>query len=494
MRKALRPEGNTYNIAGALPAREQEEATMPSTDLALVAHLMRRAGFGATRPELEGYATQSYEGIVEDLLHPERFPEVADDVVVRYWMELNNPDSVEPWNTRWMYRMVNTARPLEEKMALFWHHVFATSVGKSEHGPSSKAQIDLFRRNAVSDMRTILVDLARDPAMIHWLDNCENYGDRPNENWGRELLELFSMGVGKYTEQDIKMASRAFTGWTFIQPIPLDPYGRYPSEFVYREDDHDDSEKTFLGHVGRLTGEDIIDIVAKQPATARFISRHLYNFFVADEPQVPSWHEVPPREPEAIDALCSAYFDSDGSVREMLRVLFSSDFFKDARFTKVKSPAELAAGTIKLAGTHRFPDPALHDAPTATGLMGQHLMTPPTVEGWHTGREWIDCGTLAERVNFAVNEVADPTLPGIGAIADRLAAEAGPLAPDQFVDRTLDLVGPMIVESQTREALLDYANSGGDLRFDTDAEREESSARVARMVQFIVASVEYQFC
>ena len=286
----------------------------------------------------------------------------------------------------------------------------------------------------------------------------------------------------------------AFTGWTFTQPIPLDPYGRYPSEFVFREDDHDDSEKTFLGHVGRFNGEDIIDIVAKQPATARFISRHLYNFFVADEPQVPSWHEVPPREPEAIDALCNAYFESDGSVRVMLRVLFNSGFFKDARFTKVKSPAELAAGTIKLAGTHRFPDPALHDAPTATGLMGQHLMTPPTVEGWHTGREWIDCGTLAERVNFAVNELADPALPGIGAIADRLAAEAGPLTPDQFVDRTLDLVGPMSVESQTREALLDYANSGSDLRFDTDAEREESSARVARMVQFIVASVEYQFC
>ena len=127
--------------------------------------------------------------------------------------------------------MVNTERPLEEKMALFWHHVFATSVGKSEHGPSSKTQIDLFRRNAVSGIRTILVDLARDPAMIHWLDNSENHRDEPNENWGRELLELFSMGVGNYTEDDIKMASRAFTGWTFIQPIPLDPYGRYPSEF-----------------------------------------------------------------------------------------------------------------------------------------------------------------------------------------------------------------------------------------------------------------------
>ena len=466
---------------------------MPSTDLALTAHLMRRAGFGATRAELEEYAQQSYEDMVEDLVHPERFPEVADDVVTRYWLELNNPDSVEPWNTRWLYRMVNTERPLEEKMALFWHHVFATSVGKSEHGPSSKSQIDLFRRNAVSDMRTILVELARDPAMIHWLDNSENHSDQPNENWGRELLELFSMGVGNYTEQDIKTASRAFTGWTFIQPIPLDPYGRYPSEFIYREDDHDDSEKTFLGHTGRLNGEDIVDIIVDQPATARFISRHLYNFFVADEPQVPSWNDVSPRDPEAIDALCDSYFESNGDIRVMLRTLFNSDFFRDARFAKVKSPSELVAGTIKLAGTHTFPEPSLHGAPAAAGLMGQHLMTPPTVEGWHTGREWIDCGTLAERVNFAVNELADRSLPGLRAIADRLASEERPLTPDEFVDRTLDLVGPMSVERHTREALLDYANSGGDLRFDTDSAREESSARVARMVQFIVASVEYQF-
>ena len=466
---------------------------MPTTDLALIAHLMRRAGFGATRAELEEYAEQSYEDIVEDLLHPERFPEVADDIVVRYWLELNNPDSVEPWNTRWLYRMINTERPLEEKMALFWHHVFATSVGKSEHGPSSKAQIDLFRRNAASDMRTILVELAKDPAMIHWLDNSENHSDQPNENWGRELLELFSMGVGNYTEDDIKMASRAFTGWTFTQPIPLDPYGRYPSEFIYREDDHDDSEKTFLGHTGRFDGEDIIDIIVRQPATAGFISRHLYNFFVADEPQVPSWNDVPPRDPEAVEALCKAYFESDGNVKVILRVLFNSDFFKDARFAKVKSPAELVAGTIKLAGTHTFPDGSLHAAPAAAGLMGQHLMTPPTVEGWHTGREWIDCGTLAERVNFAVNEVTDQTLPGIRAIADRLALDERPLTPDEFVDHTLDLVGPMTVESHTREALLDYARSGGDLSFDTDTAREESSARVARMVQFIVASVEYQF-
>ena len=466
---------------------------MANTDLALIAHLMRRAGFGATRAELEQYAEHSYEETVEDLLHPERFPEVADDIIIRYWLELNNPDSVEPWNTRWLYRMVNTERPLEEKMALFWHHVFATSVGKSEHGQSSKTQIELFRKNAVSDMRTILVDLAKDPAMIHWLDNSENHRDQPNENWGRELLELFSMGVGNYTEEDIKMASRAFTGWTFIQPIPLDPYGRYPSDFVYREDDHDDSEKTFLGHSGRFNGEDIIEIIVQQPATARFICRHLYNFFVADEPQVPSWNDLPPRDPEAIEALCNSYFDSGGDIRVVLRVLFNSDFFKNARFAKVKSPTELVAGTIKLAGRHDFPEPSLHAAPAAAGLMGQHLMTPPTVEGWHTGREWIDCGTLAERVNFAVNELGDESLPGIREIADRLAAEQRPLTPEEFVDHTLDLVGPMTVESHTRDALLDYANSGGDLLLDTDSAREQSSARVARMVQFIVASVEYQF-
>ena len=466
---------------------------MATTDLALIAHLMRRAGFGATRDELEEYAKQSYEEIVEDLLHPDRFPEVADDIVTRYWLELNNPDSVEPWNTRWLYRMVNTERPLEEKMALFWHHVFATSVGKSEHGPSSKTQIDLFRLNAVSDVRKILVDLAKDPAMIHWLDNSENHRDQPNENWGRELLELFSMGVGNYTEEDIKMASRAFTGWTFIQPIPLDPYGRYPSEFIYREEDHDDSEKTFLGHTGRLNGEDIIDIIIQQPATARFVSRHLYNFFVADEPQVPSWNDVPPRDPEAIETLYDAYFESDGNIRVVLRALFNSDFFKSARFAKVKSPTELVAGTIKLAGKHTFPEPSLHGAPGAASLMGQHLMTPPTVEGWHTGREWIDCGTLAERVNFAVSEFGDRSLPGIKAIVKRLASEERPLTPEEFVDHTLDLVGPLTVDSHTREALLDYANSGGDLSFVTESDREVSSARVARMVQFIVASVEYQF-
>ena len=466
---------------------------MGETDLALIAHLMRRAGFGATRAELEQYSAKPYEDIVEDLLHPERFPDVDDDVVMRYYLELNNSDSVEPWNSRWIYRMINTQRPLQEKMALFWHQVFATSVGKSEHGPSSVEQIETFRRNGLLDMKTILVGLAKDPATIYWLDNNDNHKDTPNENWGRELLELFSMGVGNYTEQDIKMASRAFTGWTFTQPIPLDPFGRYSSRFLYREDDHDGGEKEFLGHRGRYNGEDILEIIVEQPATARFISRHLYSFFVADEPQVPSWDQTPPQDPDAVETLVTAYFDSNGSIRAMLRVLFNSDFFKEARYKRVKNPTELVVGTIKLVGTYRLPDPGLGMLDAAVGVMGQHLMTPPTVEGWHTGKEWIDGGTLNERVNFAVNQMDDYTKPGIQAMVDRLGAEGNPLSPEEFVDRLLDLVGPIEVAGETRGGLLEHAESGGDLRFDTESDWRESGLRVSRMLQLIVSSIDYQF-
>ena len=199
---------------------------------------------------LEEYAGRSYDAVVEDLLHPEGLPEVEEDVLRRYLPELTHQDSLVAGSSRWIYRMVNTARPLEEKMALFWHQVFATAWYKSEHTPSMITQIETFRRVGLTDLRTILLDLSRDPAMIYWLDNCENHKGEPNENYGRELLELFSMGVGYYTEQDIKMAAGAFTGWTFTQPIPLYPYGNYSSEFDYREEDHDDGLKTFLGETG----------------------------------------------------------------------------------------------------------------------------------------------------------------------------------------------------------------------------------------------------
>ena len=466
---------------------------MPQDNIALIAHLMRRAGFGATRGELERLDAMGYEAVVEQLLHPEDVPGVDEDVLKRYYPELTYPDSLPIWVGRWMYRMINSQRPLEEKIALFWHHVFATAWYKGEHTPSNIRQIDMFRELGLSNVRTILQELAKDPSMNYWLDNCENHSSQPNENWGRELLELFSMGVGNYTEDDIKNVARAFTGWTFTQPIPLYPYGHHQTEFVYVEEDHDDGEKTFLGEVGNFNGEDIIDIIVKQTAAARFISRHLYNFFVADEPQVPSWELEPPQDPAAIDTLVDAYFESDGDMRVILRTLFNSDFFKQARSAKVKSPAELVAGTIKLVGTHQFPELGLTQVGAAPGLMGQDLMNPPTVEGWHTGKEWIDGGTLNQRVNFAVNQLADLSKPGVRDIIDRLAAEGGPVLPDRFVERCLDLAGPVDAGEETRAGLLNFANNGGDLRFDNDDERERSAARIGRMLQLIAATREFQF-
>ena len=466
---------------------------MPQNDIALTAHLMRRAGFGATRDELERLDALGHENVVELLLHPEHSPDLDEDVLKRYYPELTYPDSLPVWVGRWMYRMINTQRPLEEKIALFWHHVFATAWYKGEHTPSNIEQIDMFRETGLSNVRAILLALAKDPSMNYWLDNCENHSAQPNENWGRELLELFSMGVGNYTEDDIKNAARAFTGWTFTQPIPLYPYGHHQTEFVFIADDHDDGEKTFLGETGHFDGEDIIDIIVKQPATARFISRHLYNFFVADEPQVPSWELEPPQDPDAIDALTTAYFDSDGDMRAILRTLFNSDFFKQARSQKVKSPAELVAGTVKLTGAHRFPELGLTQIGGAPGLMGQELMNPPTVEGWHTGKEWIDGGTLNQRVNFAVNQLADLSKPGVRDIIDRIAADGAPIGPEAFVERCLDLAGPVYAGGETRAGLLNFARNGGDLRFDTDDEREVSEARIGRMLQLIAATREYQF-
>ena len=462
---------------------------MPRSDLALMAHLLRRAGFGATRQELETYAAKGYEDTVEDLVNPERCPPFDDDIMSRYY----GGEPFNLWTAQWIYRMVASKRPLTEKMALFWHHVFATGYSKVEHVPSVTGQAEMFRKFGLSDFRTLLIELSKDPAMIYWLDNNENKNGEPNENYGRELLELFSMGVGNYTEDDIKNASRAFTGWTFIQPMSVYPQGNFTAEFVFKPEEHDFGEKIFLGHTGNFNGEDIIDIIVEQEATARFISRHLYNFFVADEPQVPAWSVDPPQDPEAIDHLVKTYFESNGDMRSIMRALFNSDYFKEAAFRKVKSPTELVAGVLKLGGTFTFPRPGIMQYHNAARLMGQELLNPPTVEGWHTGKEWIDGGTLNERVNFAVEHIGDADKPGVQAIIDRIGSDSSQLSPQEFTDECLDLVGPLDVGEETRETLLEYAASGGTLDMSSTEKREESIPRITYMLQMIVSSKEFQF-
>ena len=485
---------------------------MSTTEISLMAHLMRRAGMGATRDELEALVEKGYEAVVDDLVHPERFsqggpdivhpylhgplpeepfPDDNEDLLLRYYRGIGAPGASSPG--KWIFHLVNSQRPLKEKTALFWHQVFACAASKSAHPRTNRRQLEMFRRVGMSDFRTVLLELSRDPSMLFWLDNNENHKDEPNENYGRELLELFSMGVGNYTEEDVKSSAYAFTGWSFVQPAHGSvPYGKWATRFDFREADHDYSEKTFLGVTGTLDGTDVIDTVVDQPATARFISRHLYNFFVADEPPVAAWNEIPPQDPEAIDTLMAAYFESGGNIAHMLQVLFNSDSFKNARFAKVKSPTELVGSVLKLIGTYREANPGIDHYAGATALMGQALMAPLTVEGWQTGSGWINGGTLNERVNFAVEEVSDPDKPGIRYIIERLRARNGSaLTPEDLVDGCLDLIGPIEVEDDTRQELIAEAAAHGEVVF--NGNREATDERIVNMLQLIVSTREFQF-
>jgi hypothetical protein len=462
-------------------------------DIALMAHLMRRAGFGAGRDELEARVAKGYEATVEELLHPETQAPVDAYSLMRYQPAALLPGGQPPMgNVNWMFYLVNTKRPLEEKITLFWHHVFATGNAKVDNYDQLLEQIKLFRDMGMGDYRELLVELAKNPSMIFWLDNNENHGNAVNENWGRELLELFSMGVGNYTEKDVREASRAFTGWTFETKIPRLPYGRFPWKFEYRPEDHDDGEKEFLGHRGRFNGEDIINIIVQQPACARFVARHLYNFFVADEPQVPAWSIEAPRDPQAIDVLATTFRQSNYDIRSVLRVMFNSDFFKNARFQHMKSPAEVVVGTLRLVGNYEIPRPGYGELSMQPSYMGQDLLNPPSVEGWHTGKEWINSGSLMARINFVAELIGDPSLPGVRAIINRLKAK-GTLSPEQLVDGCLDLLGPMEVGAETRQELLDQAKEWGPISWDGETNAQTADQRVGEMLQLIVATREYQF-
>src|SRR5437899_4990151 len=335
-----------------------------SHDIGLIAHLMRRAGFGASREDLEMRAAKGYNATVEELLHPEECEPADYNVLLRYQPAALLPGGQPPMgNVNWMFHLVNTKRPLEEKMVLFWHHVFATGQSKIDHWHELISQVDMFRETGMSSYRDLLVAVAKDPAMIYWLDNCDNHAHAVHENWGRELLELFSLGVGNYTETDVREASRAFTGWTIAYTPPRGYYNRWDWAFEYLEEDHDDGEKTFLGYTGNFNGEDIIDIIVQQPACHRFIARHLYNFFVADEPQVPAWMTTPPRDPKAVETIATAFRESQYDMRSTLRVLFNSDSFKNARFARIKSPTEVVIGLLRLAGGDEFPPQGLGIGP-----------------------------------------------------------------------------------------------------------------------------------
>ncbi|ETX05286.1 MAG: hypothetical protein ETSY2_23865 [Candidatus Entotheonella gemina] len=467
---------------------------MTDQNVALMAHLMRRAGFGASRAELEELAAQGYDNVVEGLLNPESQPNIDEDLMMRYFPSFHQAAAIEVNIQNWVYRMVNTPRQLQEKMALFWHMIFCAGHSKIDSGWEMGRMVGMFREHGMGNFRDLLMLLSTSPAMMYYLDNTESHKVAVNENYGRELLELFSMGVGKdeafnYSEDDVKACARAFTGWNVAPPYPPFPYGRSPWEFRYDPADHDASDKTFLGQTGNWNGDDIVNMIAGQPATARFISRHLYNFFVADEVPVPSWRQTPPKDPELIGRLEQAYYDSGYEISAMLRVLLTSENFKNARFTKVKNPTEVVVSTLRMVGEHRGElKPGLFELSQYPRYMGMDLMNPPTVEGWHTGHEWIDSGTLVERINFAADFLGKTELPGVQDMVERLRAQ-GDKSPEQFVDACADMVGCLNMSDDTRNQLVEHAQKGGAV---SSANQDDFTSRAGEMFQMIAATAEYQ--
>ena len=398
------------------------------------AHLLERAGFGGTPEEIEALARLSpaeavrrlvYFQNIENVLPPfdhsgihdpglESFPESRPAVTKMakekgealgikvkaggdrplqpivnkffFWLRASvlETQRVAYW---WGNRMLATRRPLEEKMALFWHGHFAVNEAKVRDYRKTLGQLELFHKYGTGNFRDLLVAVAQDPAMLSFLDAGVNVKGSANENFAREIMELFTMGVGNYSEKDVREAARAFTGWNYVD-----------LKFVVNKDQHDDSQKTFLGATGNFDGVDVIDIILKQPATSRFIAGKIYRYFVRQE-----------LTSEVQDNLGTMLRASNYNVAPLLETIFlSRDFYSSASVgTQIKSPVQLAISTYKKLGLTEVP--GVPDFNIATGTLGQRLFAPPTVAGWSGGRSWMTPGLLLERGNF-VRDVLFPDI------------------------------------------------------------------------------------
>lgn len=469
---------------------------MTNQNIALMAHLMRRAGFSVDRPTLENYVAKGYEETVEELLYPENPDNIPDDIIRRFHVDQSEL-RIEPIGAAyWLYRIITSTNFLEEKIALFFHGLFATSYSKINHTKTQLDQIDTFRRHGLGSFPNLLVELSKDPAMIVWLDNNDNHKGAINENYGRELLELFSMGIGNYSEKDVKECARAFTGWTLgnaeymavrtVKDSPW-PYGEINWHFQYRPEDHDDGEKTFLGETGNFNGEGVIEIIARQPATAEFICTRLFQFFGADK--------IDKNGAKVVAAMKTSYFDSGYEIRSVLRTLFNSEYFKSeqARSARVKGPVELVAGAIRLAGSYRSPTYGIHKVAQNCLFMGQGLLSPPTVEGWHEADEWIDSGALVERINFVASELGNVSNPGVRTIINRLSNQtSSALSPEDVVDTCLDMMGPISASQKTYKALVEHVSEKGSLNLKQHSQKDESEQRVGEVLGLIASSPEFQ--
>jgi uncharacterized protein (DUF1800 family) len=362
-------------------------------------HLLNRAGFGATQDEIERIAGKTREQAVRNLLDGSRTsagnsppPWTAEGGALRYPRPGANASDVDKKMFRqeqtreilelrgwWVGEMLSTPSPLTERMTLFWHNHFASSQQKVRLAELMYRQNATLRANALGNFATLLHAIARDPAMVIYLDNAQNRKGSPNENFAREVMELFTVGEGHYSEQDIKEAARAFTGWS------LD---RQTGQFVFRPFIHDYGVKTVLGRTGNLDGDQVLDILLAEPATAEFITAKLWREFVSPDP-----------DEAAIRRIAQRFRDSHYEIKVALHGIFTSDAFyaSENRAVLVKSPIELVVGALR-----QFDMKPIEATPFAVAAagMGQNLFAPPNVKGWPGQETWINASTLLARKQF----------------------------------------------------------------------------------------------
>jgi hypothetical protein len=404
-------------------------------DLRRVGHLFRRAAFGATHEQLRDGLKRKPGELVEGLLKGGEGLKEFDErmaVLARTIAKYNNGGLLRAW---WLARMLNSPHPLQEKLTLFWHNHFATSNAKVQNAGLMLGQYELLRKHALGSFATLLKEMSYDPAMLVWLDGRGSKKGNPNENYAREVMELFSLGVGHFSEKDVREAARAFTGW--------DVEG---TKAVFKKAQHDDGEKTVLGQKGNWKPDDVVRICLGQKSCPSFLARKLYSFLVS---------ETVPATDELLEPLATQLRKGGYDFGALVQTVLSSNLFfsEEVYRSRVKSPVDFALGIVRgLEG--RTGTTSLADE---LEKLGQSLFNPPSVKGWDGGTAWLNAQTLLFRQNLslAICSTEDPRF-GLRCDPAALARRHGKKADEEVVDFFLGLFLQGDVPAESRARLLGY--------------------------------------